>query len=126
MSLTVILDQNIPPKVAVFLRSLRPGWCIHHVSSEGLNGVADGVIFGWAQERGAVVITFDEDFADTRMYPVGTHAEVVRLRVWPTTIERTEVALRRLLDAVEEEHFAGSLIVIDDEKIRIRRSARHG
>jgi hypothetical protein len=47
----------------------------------------------WAQRDGSIVITFDEDFADARMYPAGTHDGMARLRVWPTTIEET---IRRL------------------------------
>lgn len=47
-------------------------------------------------DQGAIVVTFDEDFADTRMYPVGSHAGVIRLQLWPTTIEQTEKALDRV------------------------------
>ena len=72
------------------------------------------------------MITFDEDFADARMYPVGSHAGVVRLRVWPATIENTEAALARLFDSVAEEELRGSLVIVDQTKIRVRRSARHG
>jgi hypothetical protein len=45
----------------------------------------------------------DEDFADARMCPAGSHAGVVRLRVWPTRIEETETALRRLLEPVADK-----------------------
>ena len=41
-------------------------------------------MFRWAQERGPVVVSYDEDFADTRSFPLGTHHGIVRLRVWPT------------------------------------------
>jgi hypothetical protein len=60
------------------------------------------------------------------MYPAGSHAGVVRLRVWPTTIEETETALRRLFESVPDEELLGSLVIVDREKIRVRRSARHG
>ena len=79
-----------------------------------------------AQRDGSIVVTFDEDFADARMYPVGSHAGVIRLRVWPTTIENTEAALARLFEAVGDEDMRGSLVIIDQRRIRIRRSARHG
>jgi predicted nuclease of predicted toxin-antitoxin system len=95
--LVVILDENIPPAIADFLHSRRPEWD-----------------------------TFDEDFADTRMYPAGTHAGVIRLRVWPTTIEQIEAALDRLFNATGDDQLPGSLIIIDAQRIRIRRSARHG
>lgn len=47
----------------------------------------------WARSDCSIVVTFDEDFADARMFPTGSHPGVIRLRVWPTTIETTEVLL---------------------------------
>jgi hypothetical protein len=52
VNLAVILDENVPPAISDYL---------------GL--------------QTAIVITFDEDFGDTRMCPVGSHAGVIRLRV---------------------------------------------
>ena len=92
----------------------------------GLRGASDQIIFEWARENSAIVFTFDEDFADTRMYPTGSHDGVIRLRVWPTTIEQIEEALDRLLNAVPDESLSRSLIIIDNLKIRIRRVAQHG
>jgi len=126
LSLAVLLDQNVPPQVVAWLRSRRPAWLVWHVNEVGLKGATDDTIFRWAQAKGAIVITFDEDFADTRMYPVGSHAGVIRLRVWPTTIEQTEAALERLLEFAEEGDFVASLVIVDDQRIRIRRAARHG
>jgi predicted nuclease of predicted toxin-antitoxin system len=122
----VLLDQNVPPVIATSVRSLRPEWEVVHVYDAGLAGASDQTIFQWAQERDAVVVTFDEDFADTRMFPVGTHAGVIRLRVWPTTVEETERGIARLLSVATDEEIRGSLIIIDPERIRIRRAARHG
>jgi hypothetical protein len=51
-----------------------------------------------------------QDFVDVHMYPVGSYAGVVRLLVWPTTGENSESAL----------------VIVDQQRIRIRRSARHG
>ena len=103
MTLRVLFDQNIPPSVCEFARNSKPHWEVRHVNEVGLRGATDETIFNWAQRDGAIVITFDEDFADARMYPVGSHAGVVRLRVWPATIEVTEAALARLFDSVAEE-----------------------
>ncbi len=91
-----------------------------------MRGASDEAIFQKAQMEDALVVTFDEDFADTRMYPVGSHAGVIRLRVWPTTIEQTERGLDRLLESVEDHDLVGSLIVIDDQRIRVRKDAQHG
>ena len=126
MILRILFDQNIPPSVCEFVRKRKPHWEVRHVNDVGLQGAADDTIFNWAQSDLSIVITFDEDFADARMYPAGSHAGVVRLRVWPTTIENTEAALARLFDSVAEEDLQGSLVIVDAVKIRVRRSARHG
>ena len=89
-------------------------------------GATDRVIFDWAQEGGWIVVTFDEDFADARMFPVGSHAGVIRLRVWPTTIEATAEGLRRVFALVTDEDLPGSLVIVDDQRIRVRRAIQHG
>jgi predicted nuclease of predicted toxin-antitoxin system len=124
--LRILVDQNIPAVVCDVVRKRKPHWRVDHVNEVGLKGVADEIIFAWAQRNGAIILTFDEDFADARMYPVGSHSGVVRLRVWPTTIENTEAALVRLSDSIAEEDLPGSLVIVDQTKIRVRRSARHG
>ena len=126
MSLHVLLDQNLPRSVCAFLRGKRPEWLVRHVADVGLWGATDAKIMEWAQRDSSIAITFDEDFADARMYPVGSHAGVIRLRVWPTTIEKTEEALGRLLSEVTDEDLPGSLVIVDDMRIRVRRSIRHG
>lgn len=108
------------------LRPLRPRWEIHHVGDVGLWGATDQRILEWAQEDGSIVLTFDEDFADARMFPVGTHHGVIRLRVWPTTVEQAGEAMRRLLDTVPDEDLPGSLVIVTNTRIRIRRTITHG
>ncbi len=126
MRLAVLLDENVSPAIAGFLRGKRADWNVLHVYDLDLGGSSDSALFERAQQLRAVVITFDEDFADTRMYPAGTHAGVIRLRLWPTTNEEVENALGRLLESTPDEWISGSLIVIDRQRIRIRRSASHG
>ena len=120
-ALTVLLDQNIPRAIAPWLRAHRPQWTIYHTSDVALSGRPDEEIFAWAQQRHAVIVTFDEDFADQRTFPTGSHSGIIRLRVWPTTIEETQDALERLLADVPDTELAGALVIIDREVIRVRR-----
>lgn len=92
----------------------------HHTSQVDLDGAPDTEIFEWAQQRETIILTFDEDFADQRVFPLGKHAGVIRLRVWPTTIEENQAALGRLLDEVQDEALRKALVVVDRSKIRIR------
>lgn len=93
-----------------------------HTSELGLSNATDNAIFDWAQEHEAIVVTFDEDFADQRAFPVGSHHGVIRLRVWPTTVEDTQQALGRLLAVVADEDLRGALVVVGQNQIRIRRA----
>ena len=119
--LHLLLDQNIPEAVAGWLRGKFPAWQVSHVKEIGLAGKADSEIFLWAQARQAVVVSYDEDFADTRSFPLGSHFGIIRLRVWPTTVEETSAALERLFRQVAPDELHGSLVIIDQEKIRLRR-----
>jgi predicted nuclease of predicted toxin-antitoxin system len=120
--LTLLLDQNIPRPVTEWLRGQRPAWTIFHAAEVELGERADREVFAWAQERHAIVATNDADFADQRTFPVGTHHGIIRLRVRPTTIEATEAAFRRLLATVPENELPGALVIVDQERIRVRPS----
>lgn len=120
--LRVLLDQNVPRAVASWLGAQRPGWKVEHAADLLMGSWSDQDIFEWAQREQAIVITFDEDFADQRSFPVGTHAGVIRLRVWPTTVEETQTALQRLLETTTEVELRGALVIVDRARIRIRPS----
>jgi predicted nuclease of predicted toxin-antitoxin system len=67
-----------------------------------------------------MIVTFDEDFADQRSFPLGRHWGVVRLRIWPTTIEETQQALLRLFSEVSEHDLRHALVIVNRTRIRIR------
>jgi len=98
-----------------------PGWEIQHVNELGFQGRPDEFLYLWAQENGAIIVTYDEDFADSRFYPLGHHHGIVRLRVWPTTIEQTQNAIERLIDDLSPPLWRKCLIIIDNQKIRVRK-----
>jgi len=52
---------------------------------------------------------------------MGEHNGVVRLRVWPTTIEETQKAMQRLMDTYAPNAWSNCLIIIDNQKIRVRK-----
>lgn len=95
LALKILLDQNVPAAALDWMRAQRPGWTIRHVNELGFEGRDDAFLFQWAQRESAIVITYDEDFADARYYPLGRHCGVIRLKVWPTTIEITIAALQQ-------------------------------
>lgn len=116
----VLLDQNIPREIGSWLAGVRPQWQVSHVAEEGLAGAPDVRIFEAAQVLEAVICTYDEHFTDSRLFSL-PHAGVVRLNVWPTTVEATREALLRLMRQVPEGELRNSIVVVDRNRIRIRR-----
>ena len=119
--LRLLLDQNVPQAISAWLQNKLPGWDILHVNELGFQGKPDEFIYLWAQKNGSVIVTYDEDFADSRYYPLGHHHGIIRLRVWPTTIEQTQSAMDRLIADVIPTTWRNCLIIIDNNKIRVRK-----
>ena len=117
----ILLDQNIPQALSGWLERKLIGWEIRHVNELGFQGSADEFLYLWAQENRAIIVTYDEDFADSRFYPLGHHHGIVRLRVWPTTIEQTQNAMERLIADLSPSNWRNCLIIIDNQKIRVRK-----
>ena len=119
-SINVLLDQNVPRAVKTWLLGIKPHWKIYLTSDVALDGASDERVFSWAQEHEAMIITFDQDFADQRSFGSKHHVGIVRLRIWPTTVEETQNALSRLFSQTDEAKLKGALVIVDQDKIRIR------
>jgi len=119
--LRILLDQNIPQAISDWLRGKLPEWEVWHVNELGFQGRPDEFLYLWAQKSNAIIVTYDEDFADSRFYPLGHHHGVIRLRVWPTTTEQTQNAIERLIIDFPPSRWCDCLIIIDNQKIRIRK-----
>ena len=92
-----------------------------HVLEVGLQGHTDSDIFQWAQLNRCIIVTFDTDFTDRRNLGPGLHCGVILLRIRPTTIEQTRLALDRLLTETDEADLAGALVVVGRRNVRVRR-----
>jgi len=119
---SILLDQNVPQECTGWLQRSRPTWTVSHVNQIGLMGRPDAEVFRWAQINRAVIVSYDEDFADARTFPLGAHHGIIRLRVWPTTVEVTVAALQRVLEQVPESDLPRNLIIVDNRRIRLRRA----
>jgi len=119
--LKILLDQNIPQALSGWLKGTLHDCEIRHVNQLGFQGKTDEFLYLWAQKNEAIIVTYDEDFADARYYPLGQHHGIIRLRVWPTTIEQTQSAMIRLIADVPPPTWRNCLIIIDNNKIRVRK-----
>ena len=116
---TFLLDENVPYEVTAWLSARLPEETTVHIYDLHLVGAKDPRVMEEGVRLGnAIVVSYDEDLADQRQFPIGTHGGVIRLRVDPTTVANTIAALDRLLSALTLADIARRLIIVDEVRIR--------
>jgi predicted nuclease of predicted toxin-antitoxin system len=116
----ILLDEDMPRSLAKYLR--QAGHDVTDVRDVGLRGHSDAEVFAYAQAERAILITADKGFANVLKHPPGSHAGIVVSRV-PDTLPTDVVnqAIVQALAKLEGENLAGMLVIIERERIRLRR-----
>ena len=117
--MSFLVDENMPRSTAAVLREA--GYDAEDVRDVGLAGRDDALVFRYAQDSGATLLTADKDFSNILEYAPGTHAGIIVLRPpdeWPT--RRVHARLLDVLSAVAEHARRGALIVLQAERTRVR------
>ena len=120
----LLADENIPPNVVRFLRDR--GIEVKEVGGAGSAGSSDDGIKRLARKENRALVTLDNHFANILVYPPGTHHGIIRIRIHPPLIEDIITAFDQLLDKVDLDEIAGSLIVLEREGFRLRRAPPGG
>lgn len=115
----LFLDQNIAPETADFLREL--GFYVTSTRELGMARATDDQIARFAATENLIVLTFNGDFGDIREYPPGSYPGVIRLRVYPQTIETLHPVLQNFFDRVDLNDIERALVILDNNRYRIRR-----
>jgi predicted nuclease of predicted toxin-antitoxin system len=112
------LDENLPRDAEAFLR--KAGHDVHTVLGEHLGGNPDPTVFDASRTEDRILVTFDLDFSDIRLYPPESHNGIWVWRPHMQSIENTLALLRGALVVLETEHAHGRLWIVEPERVRIR------
>lgn len=117
-----LLDENISPKTAEFLRSL--GVDAVHVIEAGLKGKSDEELYDFCRRNKYVMTTFDHEFAFEYLSKKDLLGLIV-IRIHPQTADKVHRTLKDFFSKMKngELEVVGNLIVIDKGRIRIRKVA---
>ena len=114
-----LLDMNLPPQLAIWLRS--QGHDAVHVVDDGFGASSDQEILVRAVMENRIVVSFDLDFGDilAAARQSGTGAVLLRLRSARQAHirQRLQVAIAQAGEAMEE----GAVVLVEDARIRVRR-----
>jgi len=112
-----LIDECVSKQTTLVIEKV--GYSVYKAESIGLKGAKDDVIFRIAQEKKAVLVTYDKGFADIRKYSPSDHAGIILIRVHDfISLKKCNEVLEILLKM--EEKFKGTLFVVDREKYRKR------
>lgn len=113
------LDENLPRDLAGELS--RRGHDVDTVLDEQLGGRKDPVVVQAATDEDRLVITLDRGVGDIRTFPPGSHAGVVVLRPVSQDPASVVTLIDRLLDAHDLEEFSRCVVIVEPQRVRIRR-----
>lgn len=116
----VKLDENVTATAAALLT--RHGHEADTVADEGLTGGADSVVIEACRTGERLLVTFDIGFGDVRAYPPGSHHGIVPLRLTDQRPDITLDVLGRFLREHVLDALVGALVVVSDDRVRIRRA----
>jgi predicted nuclease of predicted toxin-antitoxin system len=110
------LDENMPADLASRLRI--DGHDVRNVVEEGLAGKRDPLVFLAAVGESRILATFDLDFADIRLYPLGTHSGILVFRLRDQRWKTMEGPVDRILASGILETLGGGLAIVDETRVR--------
>lgn len=115
-----LLDENLPRSLGAAL--LATGFDVEDARDVGLRGQSDSLVVAYAKAHGQVIVTRDLGLGNMKLYPLGSHAGVVLMR-YPnkTTIKELTNDLVGALRLLQDEDLAGNLVILDPNRLRIRR-----
>ena len=117
MSARFKLDENLPRDAEALLR--KAGHDVRSVLDEQLGGNLDPRVFEASQAGNRILITFDLDFSDIRVYPPASHKGIWVLRPHTQSIDNTLALLRAALIVLQAEPTQGRLWIVEPDRVRI-------
>jgi predicted nuclease of predicted toxin-antitoxin system len=114
-----LVDNALSPQVAEGLRVA--GWNAVHVRDLGLAVAEDEFLFDFATQNGQIIISADTDFGTLLAFRRTAQQSFILFRRGTERRPEMQVALLLAnLDAIRQPLEAGSIIVFDQTRIRIR------
>ena len=114
-----LLDQNLSPRLVELLTSA--DHTAQHVRDLHLSQASDEEVLAEAKQAGAVLVSADTDFGELLAHSNADGPSVILLRRQEGR-RASEIAALILanLDAIANDLNAGALVVIDNDRIRVR------
>ena len=112
------LDENISPQTAKVFTD--HGFDAHSVRDEKLTGCDDDHLIYVCTVEQRILVTLDLDFSDIRKYPPSAYMGIIVLRTEKQSRNHIISILERVIPILKRENIKGKLMIIEENKIRLR------
>jgi len=112
-----MFDENLPTSAAILASA---GHDVDTVLAEGLTGAPDPDVVLAATAAGRILVSLDVGLGDIRVYPPGSHAGIVVLRVPDQSAVTVTKTISDLASLTELASLTGSVAVLQRGLLRIR------
>ncbi|HEX4953313.1 MAG TPA: DUF5615 family PIN-like protein [Thermoanaerobaculia bacterium] len=121
LSLEFLVDEDLPRSLARDLRAA--GFVARDVRDLGMRGAPDELVWAKAQSQGWALISGDLGFANLMTYPLGSHSGIIVGR-FANEVPAVAVVRRIVVavQALDPEEICGSLVIVEPERIRLRKA----
>lgn len=113
-----LVDEALQSRVAVALGE--SGHDATHVVAPGLSGSTDGAVLRLAVAERRVLVTLDTDFGTLLAMTGASEPSVVLLRGLADDTQSRVAAMLSVLAEVEADLEAGAVVVIEEDRYRVR------
>ena len=115
----LLLDANISPETAIFLRSF--GWDVKSLIEEGLGGLEDSAVARIAAKEKRTLITFDLDFGEIYYFSAKKSFSAIVLRLEDQRVEAVNASLERFLAKYVKilRERTKRLVILTETEIRV-------
>ena len=115
-----LLDENLSERLGLLLSNA--GHYVNHVRALGLRSADDPTVMAKADQLDAVLISADTDFGALLAASGAAGPSVVLLRhEQGRSVEEVAALILDNFPVIEDAWTTGAIVVIDDERIRIRQ-----
>lgn len=116
----ILADENISPKVVAYLRTLNLD--VKDVKEEGWCGKTDADLLEFAFHESRFVLTHDSDFGTLAIHAGKPCFGILYLRLRNLHPDNITSVCRRLF-SLDTSVYAGTILVIEENRIRLRHSS---
>lgn len=116
--MNIFADECVYKVTVALLRSW--GHDVLTAQDVELAGRSDEEILAYAIRHERVLITIDMDFSNIRHYPPKSHKGIIVAKIRPRNADAVHRVLKHLLSNIEPGRLSKSLVIVDQNKYRIR------